>query len=140
MARAINKKIAKLLKERGFKKKDLAEAMGISVQALNDILEGRTQITVSGLKALVKFFGIRADYWINDEKNEPTREDFLENHLEFSEETLKKYGIKIPTTGKSFGLKIKQFILEHPEEWTAQFGPLTREEMEILEEMEKEPE
>ncbi len=138
MVRPVHEKIAKLLKERGFKKKELAEALGVSLQGLAEILKGRSQVTVSHLKALVKFFGIKAEYWIDDGKDDPTPSDMITDHAGPSEESLRKHGVTIPDARMDFREKIQKFILQHPEEWTAQFGPLTQEEMELLSEMDLE--
>ena len=132
MGRQLHKKIDTLLRERDFAEKDLAAALGITNQSLQDILKGRGSVNVQILQGLVRFFGIRADYWINDEKAEPTTDDVVPTTDGFSTKTLEKMGISKSKETGNFVTKIRDFIKDHPEEWATQFGPLTREELDIL--------
>ncbi len=132
MGRRIHEKVSRLLRERGFKKKELAAALGVSPQALQQLLEGQVPFDLHHLKGIVDFFGIKADYWIDDSRADPRPEDVVERPKGESPKALKKLGIHVSPAERSFTEKVRKFIQEHPEEWTALFGPLTREEMEIL--------
>ena len=132
MGRRIHEKVSRLLRERGFKKKELASALGVSPQALQQLLDGTVPFDLRHLKGLVSFFGIKADYWIDDSRMDPRPEDVVERSKGDAPGTLKKLGIHVNPTEREFTEKVRRFIQEHPEEWTALFGPLTREEMEIL--------
>ena len=134
MARPINKKIETLLRDREFDAKDLAKALGLTGQSLTDILKGRSGVNVQVLQGLVQFFGLRADYWINDAKEDPTAEDVATSSRTLSNDNLEKLGLTRAEDSTDFRRKVKAFILDHPEEWASQFGPLTREEMDLLEE------
>ena len=132
MACRIHEKAARLLRERGFKKKELAQALGVSLPQLDQLLEGRVPFDLSHLKGLVEFFGIRADFWIDETRDDPRAEDVVERPREEAVKALEKLGIQMSPREKAFREKVRKFLLQHPEEWTALFGPLTREEMELL--------
>ena len=132
MARPINKKIEMLLRDRDFDEKDLASALGLTGQHLKDILKGRSGINVQVLQGLVEFFGLRADYWINDQKEDPTHEDQTRSNRTVPNEKLEKLGLTRPEGSEEFQRKVREFIRNHPEEWASQFGPLSREEMDLL--------
>ncbi len=132
MGRPIHEKVSRLLRERGFKKKELASALGVSPQALQQLLDGQVPFGLYHLKGLVEFFGIKADYWIDDSREEPRAEDILDSPRGETPKGLEKLGIHVGPAGEKFREKVRTFLKEHPEEWTALFGPLTREEMELL--------
>ncbi len=132
MGRRIHEKVSRLLQERGFKKKELAAALGVSGQVMDRLLEGEIPFDLNHLKGLVDFFGIKADYWIDDSRKEPRSEDVVERSKAEATEALEKLGVHLGTGNRQFTEKVRKFIQQHPEEWTALFGPLTREEMEIL--------
>jgi len=133
MGRPINRKIERLLQERDFDRNDLAKSLGITGQNLQDILKGRTAVNVQVLKGLVRFFGLRADYWVDDGREDPTPGDLAEPVEEGTRENLERLGLEMPRESGSFKEKVQAFIRNHPEEWATQFGPLTREELELLE-------
>ena len=51
---------------------------------------------------------------------------------------LERLGLEMPRESMRFKEKVQAFIRNHPEEWATQFGPLTREELELLEDLEGE--
>ena len=74
----IEEKIRRLLAERSRRKKDLAAFLGIAPQTMTDICKGRSAVTLPHLKGLVRFFELRADYWLDDGRDEPGPLDRLE--------------------------------------------------------------
>ena len=132
MVQTIHQKIETLLRDRGFEKKDLAAALGITSQNLGEILKGRKTVTLPQLSNLVQFFGLRADYWLDDNRKNPTAGDVVQNSRGQSAAALRADGISRIADAPAFQDKVREFVLNHPAEWTAQFGPLTREELEIL--------
>lgn len=81
----IHEKITRQLSRKGRKKKELAQFLGIAPQTMTDICKGRSAVTLSHLKRLVAFFGLRATYWIDEDREEPT---LLENTHLISEDEL----------------------------------------------------
>ncbi len=45
--------------------RDLADAIHVSYQRINEIINGRRGITPSTALRLAKFFGMSADFWMN---------------------------------------------------------------------------
>lgn len=64
----IHEKITALLGQRHLRKRDLAKALGVSPQTATDICKGRSAITLPHLRNLVAFFGLRPDFWLDDDK------------------------------------------------------------------------
>ena len=58
----------------GLSRRQVAGALGISYQRLNDIIRGRRAITVDMALRLAKFFGTTPDVWLNLQR----RVDFYE--------------------------------------------------------------
>ncbi len=52
------KKIDKMLVEQGKRNKDLAEHMGITVQALNKKKRGRSKWTIEDAESVLRFLGV----------------------------------------------------------------------------------
>ena len=134
MGRPINKKIESLLRERDFNQKDLANTLGISSQSLQEIIKGRTTVNVPVIQGLVRFFKLRADYWVDDQKDDPTPNDVIGGTSGTDQKANERLGLSIPQDSAGFKKKVEAFIKNHPEEWATQFGPLTREELDLLEE------
>jgi transcriptional regulator with XRE-family HTH domain len=132
MSRPIHEKINQLLTERGQKKKDLAKALGISPQTMTDIVKGRSSVTLSHLKGLVRFFDLRADYWIDDEREAPDEHD-LQSRLAAgrTDGDSARAGI-LRTSQQKFLQKLRSFIQTHLDEWNRFSGPLDRQEKELL--------
>ena len=51
----------------GLTQRQLAQAIGVPYQRINDIVNGRRGITPSTALRLVKFFGTSPDFWINSQ-------------------------------------------------------------------------
>ena len=49
----------------GLNRRQVADALGISYQRLNDIIRGRRAIMVDTALRLAKFFGTTPDVWLN---------------------------------------------------------------------------
>lgn len=82
MAFPIHDKIQLQLKLRGRRKKDLAAFLGIAPQTMTDICKGRSAVTLMHLKGLIRFFDLRASYWLDDLREEPApfdRVDLFDN-------------------------------------------------------------
>lgn len=67
----IHEKIQLQLKLRGRRKKDLAAFLGIAPQTMTDICKGRSAVTLMHLKGLIRFFDLRASYWLDDDRQDP---------------------------------------------------------------------
>ncbi len=72
---AIHEKIVAQLEQRKLKKRDLARALSVSPQTATDICKGRSAITLPHLRNLVLYFGLRADYWLDESKLLPDASD-----------------------------------------------------------------
>lgn len=141
MSRPIYEKINRLLTERGQKKKDLAKALGISPQTMTDIVKGRSSVTLSHLKGLVRFFDLRADYWIDDEREDPVETDNQGHaHVNASDarttdaraEGANDRGGILRTGQQRFITKLRSFVLSNQDAWIRFHGPLERQEKELL--------
>lgn len=49
----------------GLTQRDLAEAINVPYQRVNEIINGRRGITPSTALRLAKFFGLSPDFWMN---------------------------------------------------------------------------
>ncbi len=49
----------------GLTQRELAEAIQVTYQRINEIVNGRRSVTPSTALRLAKFFGMSADFWIN---------------------------------------------------------------------------
>jgi plasmid maintenance system antidote protein VapI len=75
MPHPLHAKIEYALAQRGLLKRDLARALGVSPQTATDICKGRSAITLPHLRRLVAYFGLRADYWLDDARLAPAAAD-----------------------------------------------------------------
>ncbi len=57
--------LAEFLNPMGLTQRELADAIHVSYQRVNDIVNGRRGITPSTALRLAKFFGMSPDFWIN---------------------------------------------------------------------------
>lgn len=73
----IHEKITALLEQRRLKKRDLARALSVSPQTATDICKGRSAITLPHLRNLIRFFEVRAEFWLDDERLAPIEVDQL---------------------------------------------------------------
>ena len=49
----------------GLSQRELATAIGVPYQRINEIINGRRGVTPSTALRLAKFFGMSADFWMN---------------------------------------------------------------------------
>jgi addiction module HigA family antidote len=57
--------LEEFLKPMGITQRDLANAINVSYQRVNEIINGRRGITPSTALRLSKVFGVSADFWMN---------------------------------------------------------------------------
>ncbi|MCJ7534776.1 MAG: HigA family addiction module antitoxin [Anaerolineales bacterium] len=57
--------LEEFLKPMGLTQKDLADAIGVPYQRVNEIVNGRRGITPSTALRLAKFFGNSVEFWMN---------------------------------------------------------------------------
>jgi HTH-type transcriptional regulator/antitoxin HigA len=77
--------ISKELEARGWSQRDLAAILGRPYQAVNEIINGKKQITPDTARELAKAFDTSMDFWINLEANYRlflAREEEKENEIE----------------------------------------------------------
>jgi len=75
MVHPLHEKIEHALSQRGLLKRDLARALAVSPQTATDICKGRSAVTLPHLRRLVSYFGLRADYWLDDSRLVATASD-----------------------------------------------------------------
>ncbi|MEZ5962228.1 MAG: helix-turn-helix domain-containing protein [Planctomycetota bacterium] len=75
MVHPLHEKIEHALAQRGLLKRDLARALAVSPQTATDICKGRSAVTLPHLRRLVAYFGLRADYWLDDARLSPGADD-----------------------------------------------------------------
>ena len=57
--------LEEFLKPMGLTQRELAEAIRVPYQRVNEIINGRRGITPSTALRLAKFFGVSPDFWMN---------------------------------------------------------------------------
>lgn len=57
--------LEEFLKPMGLTQRDLAKAIRVPYQRINEIIRGRRGMTPSTALRLAKFFGMSADFWMN---------------------------------------------------------------------------
>jgi len=57
--------LEEFLKPMGITQRDLANAINVPYQRINEIINGRRGITPSTALRLAKVFGVSADFWMN---------------------------------------------------------------------------
>ncbi len=128
----IHEKIQRLLKERKHRKKDLAAALGIAPQTMTDICKGRSAVTLSHLRGLVRFFGIRADFWLADSRENPSPSDHLERVRDDDLRQLEALGILGTDSWRRSLARVQGCVTRHREAWEREFGPMTAEDAALL--------
>lgn len=129
----IHEKIQRLLKARKFKKKELAAHLGIAPQTMTDICKGRSAVTLRHLRGLVSFFGIRADYWMDESRENPGSFDLI--HV-VSDEDLRRFeelGVLDAPAWERTLARVRSFLARHHGAWEEEYGSFTPEEARILE-------
>lgn len=90
---SIPDKIESQLRSRRIPKRTLAQALGLAPQTLSDICRGRSAVTLPHLQALIRFFGLRAEFWLDEELLEPRPYDHLGFELERKVGELHRVGL-----------------------------------------------
>jgi len=70
--------LEEFLKPMGLTQRELADAIHVPYQRINEVINGRRGITPSTALRLSKFFDVSADFWMNLQLNNE-RVSFLEN-------------------------------------------------------------
>lgn len=91
--------LSDFLEENGINQVELAERIGISKKAINEIVKGKSRITEKTAFRLSKVFSVSPEFWVNLQSNydallakkeeEKKLVDDKENHLEKFEEAVK---------------------------------------------------
>ncbi len=138
MSWSIQQKLRFLIRERRIYKKDLARYLGISPQTMTDICAGKSSITLPHLRGLIRFFGIRADWWLDDDREAPEAWDHLKHHDARDLAELDLLGLLGPGWRGRLR-KIQSFLIEHRDLWEKTFGPPSPHEALLLGFPDREP-
>ncbi|MFQ5504101.1 MAG: hypothetical protein ACE5F1_04785 [Planctomycetota bacterium] len=128
----IHEKIQRLLRLHNKRKKDLALHLQSAPQTMTDICKGRSAVTLRHLRGLMSFFGLRADYWLDDGREEPDEVDHL--HV-LSNEELRQFKDVLrlgPRSWNSTLRKLRSFIAKNRSLWNRQVGQLGPKESKLL--------
>ena len=128
----ISEKISKLLEQRGLMKRDLARALGVSPQTATDICKGRSAVTIHHLRKLIDFFGVCADFWLDETRTTPTIADNLFGDLSDKVHHLARTGLFYAEDPAGLYERLRQFAMENTERFLERFGEPTGEERRIL--------
>jgi plasmid maintenance system antidote protein VapI len=129
---SIPDKINALLAERGLLKRDLARALQVSPQTATDICKGRSAVTVPHLRKLVAFFGLRADFWLDEERERPTEADELIPQLSAKIHALAPTGLLHAEDPAGFVRRLLQLANEQRSLYVERFGQPPPEERRLL--------
>jgi transcriptional regulator with XRE-family HTH domain len=125
-------KINFLLEERGLMKRDLARALEISPQTATDICKGRSAITLPHLRNLIRFFGLRADYWMDEERLEPADIDEFVPRLNDKFHAIAKTRLLHLEDPAGFVDRLIRLASRHRDEYARTYGPLGTDERDLL--------
>jgi transcriptional regulator with XRE-family HTH domain len=125
-------KINVVLAQRGLLKRDLARALGISPQTATDICKGRSAITLPHLRSLIRFFGLRADFWLDEQRLEPAAGDDVVPALEARLRGLLDSGLLRTADPADLVGRLVRFARQHQREFVSLCGELAHEELEFL--------
>lgn len=133
MVHSLHEKIEHALSQRGLLKRDLARALGVSPQTATDICKGRSAVTLPHLRRLVEFFGLRADYWLDDSRLSPIAGDEVgaSGGGDQGEELFGTEGRGL-ADARSFCRSLLAFAREHRADFVGQFGNLQEQERALL--------
>jgi len=125
-------KISRLLRQRGLLKRDLARALGVSPQTATDICKGRSSITVPHLRRLIKFFGLRAEFWLDNERLNPSAADETSASLDAKMHKLAEVGLLSAEDPAGLFERLLDIARSHREEYLNLFGEAPPEERRLL--------
>ena len=121
-----------VLAERGLLKRDLARALGISPQTATDICKGRSAVTLPHLRSLVRYFGLRPDFWLDESRLQPGVADEVVPELEERIRALLDLGVLRTRDPGMLVRRLLDFVREHRAEYLRQYGELSPDEREML--------
>ncbi len=127
---SIHEKIVAQLEQRKLKKRDLARALSVSPQTATDICKGRSAITLPHLRNLVNYFGLRADFWLDDQKLLPEPSDRVGATGE--SDALTKSGLTKLLDPVRFVQRLRAIVGEHKREFTTRNPDLNDAERQLL--------
>lgn len=127
---AIHEKIVAQLEQRKLKKRDLARALEVSPQTATDICKGRSAITLPHLRNLVRYFGLRADFWLDEQKLTPDAGDRVQAAP--IQEAMARSGLGQLSDPNRFVSRMRAFVAEHKKEFVARNPDLTDPEKAML--------
>jgi plasmid maintenance system antidote protein VapI len=125
-------KINRLLADRGLMKRDLARALGVSPQTATDICKGRSSVTLPHLRRLIQFFGLRADFWLDDDRMSPTDADELIPNLSEKIHALSSTGVLQAEDPAELIRRLVSFASRHKDEYARTYGAPSPEERRLL--------
>lgn len=129
---SIHEKIATLLDQRKLKRRDLAKALGVAPQTATDICKGRSAITIQHLRNLVKFFGLRADYWLDDTRLLPGIADRSFSGLQARLEALARGGMLQSPKADRLYERLRRFARDNREQFLERNPDLSSDELQML--------
>lgn len=127
---AIHEKIVAQLEQRKLKKRDLARALEVSPQTATDICKGRSAITLPHLRNLVRYFGLRADFWLDEQKLMPDASDRVQAAP--NQEAMARSGLGQLSDPNRFVQRMRALVAEHKKEFVARNPDLTDAEKAML--------
>lgn len=127
---AIHEKIVAQLEQRKLKKRDLARALEVSPQTATDICKGRSAITLPHLRNLVRYFGLRADFWLDEQKLMPDANDRVQAGP--NQEAMARSGLGQLSDPSRFVQRMRTLVAEHKKEFVARNPDLTDAEKVML--------
>jgi hypothetical protein len=104
----------------------------VSPQTATDICKGRSAITVPHLRNLIRFFGLRADFWLDDERERPTSADELIPQLSDKIQRLAAAGLLHAEDPAAFFSRLLELAQDHRAAYLEKFGPPLPEERRLL--------
>lgn len=128
----IAEKINTVLAQRGMLKRDLARALDIAPQTATDICKGRSAVTLKHLRRLVEVFGLRADWWLDEQRQEPDAMDEVVPGLEAKLRGLQALGILRVDDPARLVRRLLELAQEHRAEYVRRFGEPPADEGELL--------
>ena len=132
---AIHEKIVAQLEQRKLKKRDLARALSVSPQTATDICKGRSAITLPHLRNLVNYFGLRADFWLDDQRLMPEASDRVGATPAADtppSDALTRSGLAKIVDPARFVQRMRAIVGEHKREFTQRNPDLHESERQVL--------
>ncbi|MFK7741340.1 MAG: transcriptional regulator [Planctomycetota bacterium] len=126
----IHEKITALLEQRRLKKRDLARALGVSPQTATDICKGRSAITLPHLRNLIRFFEIRSEFWLDDERVAPEEVDQVARRP--AADALTRAGLLDLEDPEHFVLRMRAFVQQNREAFLAAVPDVSVTERQLL--------